>query len=63
MVASLLFAAYLFLCFYRVMEGGLRETRRHLRAMTQGDLTTSPSPWGGDEAAQLMEEGKRIVFV
>ena len=55
-VASLLFAAYLFLCFYRVMEGGLRETRRHLRAMTQGDLTTSPSPWGGDEAAQLMLE-------
>ena len=55
-VASLLFAAYLFLCFYRVTEGGLRETRRHLRAMTQGDLTTSPSPWGGDEAAQLMLE-------
>jgi len=54
--ASLLFAAYLFLCFYRVMDGGLRETRRHLRAMTEGDLTTSPSPWGGDEAAQLMLE-------
>ena len=55
-VASLLGAAYLFLCFYRVMDGGLRETRRHLRAMTQGDLTTTPSPWGGDEAAQLMLE-------
>ena len=55
-LASLLFAAYLFLCFYRVMDGGLRETRRHLRAMTEGDLTTSPSPWGGDEAAQLMLE-------
>ena len=55
-LASLLFAAYLFLCFYRVMDGGLRETRRHLRAMTQGDLTTSPAPWGGDEAAQLMLE-------
>ncbi len=38
------------------MEGGLNETRRHLRAMTDGDLTTSPSPWGRDEAAQLMLE-------
>jgi methyl-accepting chemotaxis protein len=24
--------------------------------MTEGDLTTSPSPWGNDEAAQLMLE-------
>ncbi len=47
-------ACYLFLSFYRVIEGGLNETRRHLRAMTEGDLTTSPSPWGKDEAAQLM---------
>ncbi|ACB34433.1 methyl-accepting chemotaxis sensory transducer [Leptothrix cholodnii SP-6] len=54
--AALLLASYLFLCFYRVMDGGLRETRRHLRAMTAGDLTTSPSPWGRDEAAQLMFE-------
>jgi len=53
---ALLVAGYLFLCFYRVMDGGLKETRRHLRAMTDGDLTTSPSPWGNDEAAQLMLE-------
>ena len=53
---ALLFAGYLFLSFYRVMDGGLKETRRHLRAMTEGDLTTSPSPWGHDEAAQLMLE-------
>ena len=53
---ALLFAGYLFLSFYRVMDGGLKETRRHLRAMTEGDLTTSPSPWGNDEAAQLMLE-------
>jgi len=46
--------AYLFYSFYLVMEGGLKETRRHLRAMTDGDLTTSPRPWGRDEAAQLM---------
>ena len=55
-LASLTLAGYLFLSFYRVMEGGLNETRRHLRAMTEGDLTTSPSPWGQDEAAQLMLE-------
>ena len=53
---ALLIAGYLFLSFYRVMDGGLRETRRHLRAMTDGDLTTSPFPWGNDEAAQLMTE-------
>ncbi|MDD0837303.1 methyl-accepting chemotaxis protein [Curvibacter sp. HBC61] len=55
-VVAVLFAGYLFLSFYRVMDGGLKETRRHLRAMTEGDLTTSPSPWGRDEAAQLMLE-------
>ncbi|MBT9502600.1 MAG: cache domain-containing protein [Burkholderiaceae bacterium] len=55
-VVALSLAGYLFLSFYRVMDGGLRETRRHLRAMTDGDLTTSPSPWGNDEAAQLMHE-------
>ena len=55
-LGALLLAGYLFLSFYRVMDGGLKETRRHLRAMTDGDLTTSPSPWGNDEAAQLMVE-------
>ncbi len=53
---ALTLAGYLFLSFYRVIDGGLTETRRHLRAMTSGDLTTSPSPWGKDEAAQLMLE-------
>ena len=38
------------------MDGGLKETRRHLRAITAGDLTTTPSPWGRDEAADLMLE-------
>jgi methyl-accepting chemotaxis protein len=55
-LASLLVAGYLFLSFYRVIDGGLKETRRHLRAMTEGDLTTTPSPWGRDEAAALMHE-------
>ena len=53
---ALAVAGYLFLSFYRVMDGGLKETRRHLRAMTAGDLTTSPHPWGNDESAQLMFE-------
>ena len=56
----MLLAGYLFLCFYRVMDGGLRETRRHLRAMSDGDLTTSPRPWGKDESAQLMRELRRM---
>jgi methyl-accepting chemotaxis protein len=55
-VCAQLIAGYLFLSFYRVMDGGLRETRRHLRAMAAGDLTTSPRGWGQDESAQLMRE-------
>jgi methyl-accepting chemotaxis protein len=51
---TLAVAAYLFYCFYLVMHGGLGEVRRHLRAMTDGDLTTHPEPWGRDEAARLM---------
>ncbi|MBK6616189.1 methyl-accepting chemotaxis protein [Ottowia sp.] len=54
LLVSLSAAGYLFFSFYKVMDGGLKETRRHLRAMTGGDLTTTPSPWGRDEAAQLM---------
>ncbi len=51
---SLLLGAYLFYCFFLVTQGGLREVQKHLEAMTSGDLTTSPNPWGKDEAAQLM---------
>jgi methyl-accepting chemotaxis protein len=47
-------AAYLLYCFYRVTRGGMDEVRHHLVAMTRGDLTTSPRPWGKDEAAALM---------
>jgi len=53
-LAALSIAGYLFLSFYRVMDGGLKETRRHLSAMANGDLTSTPSPWGKDEAAELM---------
>lgn len=51
---SIVLAAYLFTSFYFVMDGGLRETTRHLEAITQGDLTTDPIPWGRDESASLM---------
>ncbi|CAN5921070.1 hypothetical protein BH11PSE8_BH11PSE8_43530 [soil metagenome] len=53
-IVSLATVIYLFYCFFLVMSGGLTEVERHLRAMTDGDLTTSPRPWGHDEAARLM---------
>ena len=53
-VATVALAAYMFYAFYLVTQGGLGEVRRHLEAMTKGDLTTSPKPWGKDEAASLM---------
>ncbi len=46
--------AYLFYSFYLVTQGGLNEVKRHLVAMTGGDLTTHPNPLGKDEAAALM---------
>ncbi|MFZ5550410.1 MAG: methyl-accepting chemotaxis protein [Pseudomonadota bacterium] len=59
-MAGLLMAGYFFASFYRVMEGGLKETQRHLQAMTDGDLTTHPRPWGRDEAAELMVSLSRM---
>jgi len=53
-VVSLLLAVYLFYAFFLVTRGGLLEVRDHLVAMTAGDLTTRPRPWGSDEAASLM---------
>jgi methyl-accepting chemotaxis protein len=47
-------AAYLFYCFYAVSQGGLNQVKRHLASMTEGNLTNSPTPWGKDEAAELM---------
>ena len=51
---SLLLVLYLYHSFFLVMRGGLSEVERHLKAMTDGDLTTTPRPWGSDEAAALM---------
>jgi len=52
--AGLLIAGYFFYCFYLVTRGGMREVTRHIDAMASGDLSTSPRPWGTDEAAALM---------
>jgi len=52
--AGLLIAGYFFYCFYLVTRGGMREVTRHIDAMASGDLSTSPRPWGTDEAADLM---------
>ena len=60
LAAVLLVAGYLFVAFYKVMAGGLNETRRHLHAITEGDLTTTPAPWGHDEAAELMHDLARM---
>jgi len=54
LLVTLALAVYLFYAFYLVVDGGLKEVRKHLVAMTDGDLTTSPRPWGADEAARLM---------
>jgi methyl-accepting chemotaxis protein len=47
-------ALYLFICFRKVLDGGLKEVAFHINAMRDGDLTTSPRAWGADEAAALM---------
>jgi methyl-accepting chemotaxis protein len=54
LVISMVLAAYLFMSFRKVLEGGLREVEHHIDAMRQGDLTTTPRAWGADEAARLM---------
>jgi methyl-accepting chemotaxis protein len=51
---GLLVAGYLFYSFYLVTRGGMREVTRHIEALAGGDLSTTPRPWGKDEAADLM---------
>lgn len=52
--AGLLVAAYLMLCFYRVMDGGVRQLTGHIEAMRDGHLGGRMQPEGRDEIAQLM---------
>jgi methyl-accepting chemotaxis protein len=51
---SMAVATYLFYAFANVLSGGINEVRRHLQLMAGGDLTSSPTPWGRDDAADLM---------
>jgi methyl-accepting chemotaxis protein len=44
LAVALMVAGYLYLSFFKVMEGGLRETRAHLQALAEGDLTGLPEP-------------------
>ena len=53
-VLSLLIAAYLFMAFRKVLDGGLTELAYHIEAMRDGNLATQPRAWGADEAAKLM---------
>ena len=51
---SVLLGAYLFYSFFLATRGGMREVQKHLEAMSAGDLTVHPHPWGKDEAALLL---------
>jgi methyl-accepting chemotaxis protein len=54
LAVSLLLAAYMFRSFFMVLNGGLREVERHITAISEGKLTTTPHAWGNDEAARLL---------
>jgi methyl-accepting chemotaxis protein len=54
LLVSMVLVLYLFSSFRKVLAGGLKEVEHHINAMRDGDLTTSPRPWGRDEAATLM---------
>ncbi|MBT9487697.1 MAG: hypothetical protein IV093_09330 [Rubrivivax sp.] len=56
LVLGLALAAYCFVSFKKVLEGGLREVAFHIDAMRDGNLTTEPRAWGNDEAAGLMKD-------
>ena len=54
MVAGILTALYFFMSFQMVLDGGLKQVAFHIDAMRDGDLTSMPRAWGGDEVARLM---------
>lgn len=55
-IAGFLFAAYLFFAFYRLMSRGLADLQHHIRAIRDGDLTTTITPFGRDEVAQSLSD-------
>ncbi len=54
LLLSLAVAGYLFRSFYLVLNGGVRQLELYMTAISEGDLTTYPRPWGRDEVARLM---------
>jgi methyl-accepting chemotaxis protein len=54
-LAGIAITLYLFLCFYKVIKGGLSLVSDHLNELAEGDLRNRPSkPWGNDEPAMLI---------
>ncbi len=54
-IVSVLAALYLFVSFYKVVNGGLALVIQHLDELAEGDLRHVPSnPWGTDEPALLI---------
>lgn len=58
---ALLFAGYVFVCFYKVNQGGVALVSRHLNELSEGDLRNRPSkPWGKDEPSDLIYDLQRV---
>jgi methyl-accepting chemotaxis protein len=53
---SLLLALFLAMGFYRAMFGGFKALRRHLMAISMGDLRTDINGKGRDEVSDLLRE-------
>ncbi|MBZ8141538.1 chemotaxis protein [Rubrivivax gelatinosus] len=53
-LGALLVAAYLFVCFAKVLDEGFGALRRELGRIADGDLQPLPAPPGHDEAADLL---------
>lgn len=47
-------AFYMLMGFYRVMQGGLNRVSEQLMEINRGNLNQIDTPWGKDEAADLM---------
>lgn len=54
-VGCLVLAIYLFICFARVMTGGLDRANRELAKIAEGDLTSPITRIGTDETAEVMK--------
>jgi methyl-accepting chemotaxis protein len=53
-LGCLLLAFYLFSCFKRVLEQGLREVSHHLNLLAEGNLMHTPEVRGRDETAEML---------